>query len=893
MDNYIIPASSLLRVLQGIVVATKLPQSKTEPLVQCFSGGVTGTDIRPADRELSLSVGKWRDEVYSIPEENKSEKDGLQHLSNLAIGIAFLREQGRQSQDAVTGTELATVWEMVHGALTSALLSQPQFQASRSAQGFLAVPLCSLIENGNISELFRLHVWLPDGQRGAEAFAVHSHQPFAQSWILAGEGVDHSFNVEGVTDEAMSTHAEYRLAWNDGKNTGASYKTHQISSTVVRSGRMVRVIPTGSKVHTRDMSYTIPAAVFHQTTVQPDTLHATLFFFDASRGFVKDAPVLGPKDMESSTQLRDPAGVTPAALATMVEAVRAWEILMDQGQAHSERAEWEHALRSFSHALSLCGPASKLPNPDSYNHIVLARLGYTNRRFGRYEKAEGYLEAALQGLGSTPLHVEVSGELGVVYRHMNRLEDAKRAFEKQYEISKALNLERATCRAIGNLGMVNYQCSQEMLDLAIEQLKERVERAELIKRSTAPEQRSEPTVWKTIGLSRLSLCYTAKGLKKEATDAASEALKAALDMHDPTVTAMSQFFYGRALLLDGQKKEALQHFNPVGTCTPAMALCKEPSDEHLVHLREVVDAGANMDLVDEHGYSALDYAVFCGSKPAEEVVLDGLRRQFLEQTENELLNRKSEARIRKCYRELFQEHLRPVLLDSDGADRLQHLRRVYAETLAADKEKSAVFDGFKFVWFSDFVLNGRLPRSNHGLTQHLKDLTPDKVPDYVVFISYRWIGDGTAIPCPDDNNHSQYQRMIQAVNQFLASSSVNAEKLGIWLDWACVNQDNPSPGVSALPLNLAQCDAVISLLDNDYHSRAWCSVEVMMVQMLRKSYHLHSWYEHTKFDTGDWVLHEGPLTFKPEVAGKRLSCEQDRARILFLERQTRLLGRVE
>ena len=111
-------------------------------------------------------------------------------------------------------------------------------------------------------------------------------------------------------------------------------------------------------------------------------------------------------------------------------------------------------------------------------------------------------------------------------------------------------------------------------------------------------------------------------------------------------------------------------------------------------------------------------------------------------------------------------------------------------------------------------------------------------------------------------------------------------------DWACIDQDDPLPGIAALPLNLAQCDTVISLLDDSYHSRSWCSVEVMIIQILRRSYQLHSWYEHKRIEnTEHWAIQEGPLDFEASVAGKSLSSEDDRPRILFLERQARLLGR--
>ena len=106
------------------------------------------------------------------------------------------------------------------------------------------------------------------------------------------------------------------------------------------------------------------------------------------------------------------------------------------------------------------------------------------------------------------------------------------------------------------------------------------------------------------------------------------------------------------------------------------------------------------------------------------------------------------------------------------------------------------------------------------------------------------------------------------------------------------------PGVSALPMILAQCNAVISLVDDQYYKRAWCSVEVLMVQMLRKSYNLHLWYEHVSVQIDEnqsrgvekWVLREGPSDLEIIMTEKELSfLEEDRPKVLFLERQTKLL----
>jgi hypothetical protein len=110
------------------------------------------------------------------------------------------------------------------------------------------------------------------------------------------------------------------------------------------------------------------------------------------------------------------------------------------------------------------------------------------------------------------------------------------------------------------------------------------------------------TTWESIGLSRLSLCYAARGNAKEAITVALEALNITSSSEDSTVIAMSSLSYGRALLLDGQREAALKQFNPPKACTPAIALCKEPSEEHPQYLRELVEASADMDLVDEQGH---------------------------------------------------------------------------------------------------------------------------------------------------------------------------------------------------------------------------------------------------------------------------------------------------
>jgi hypothetical protein len=53
------------------------------------------------------------------------------------------------------------------------------------------------------------------------------------------------------------------------------------------------------------------------------------------------------------------------------------------------------------------------------------------------------------------------------------------------------------------------------------------------------------------------------------------------------------------------------------------------------------------------------------------------------------------------------------------------------------------------------------------------------------------------------------------------------------------------PGVSALPMIVAQCDVLLSLVDETYYTRAWCCVEVLMIKTLMEDrLSPHEWYEH-------------------------------------------------
>ncbi|KIH93323.1 hypothetical protein SPBR_04067 [Sporothrix brasiliensis 5110] len=990
-----ISSTTLLRLLGGVVVATKCADQGTVSGVETWIASVGSERTNRSWLDwLTLADGAFpADGGDSIGDKTRQvgATTYARHLVRLTVAIGHLRNASRRNVPVAPET-LGQIWAIVRDALTGIQdttntaasatgTTRPLGAAMRSSQGFLHVPLYSIVKDGDIDELIRLHVWLPGKQSPADAakngevgaFTVHSHQPFAQSWILAGEGTDHPYAAEPVDTAGDATHARYALSWTgpvDGKDngndtdTGTVYKTHQTASTVRNRGLYVRATPLAPVRRGPGSTYTIPAAAYHWTEAAPGALHATLFFFDASRGFVRDADVLGPVDGDGHTQVRDPAGVTAAALASAVERVRQWEAHMSRARAHARRADWEPALHELDKALALTSEADDgagksaddtlFPNAAHYRCTVHGEMGSTNRRFGRYDVAAGFLEAALaemargeaeDGHATGPQRLEVSGELGVVYRHMGRLRDAEHVLQIQYTTALALGADAAACRAIGNLGMVNYQLSQEdprqagqietrsedpnqdRLATAIEQLQERVARARRLGNDP------HAALWEAIGLQRLALCYAATGRPgdtRRGVESAEAAFALTADSPDPTVVAFSSLFLGRALAADqteqtthADRVRAAKYLSgawlPAGRCTPAIALCKEPSAEHRSYLAELIafsashaecaglDAG--LDAVDENGYTALDYCVFNGDGATEALVVEALHRQLHARADSALAERRTEARLRKGYRELFQDVMRPVLLSTKdkgapAVDTLTRLRSVYANALDASPASPGyrgVFDDFKCVPYRAFAVAGHLPGGADNLARRVAapvdggtvEDSPDSVDavDYVVFISYRWINVTRDATAPDDAAHTQYRRICAAVEAFLQRhADVTADRLGLWIDHACVDQTNPAPGIAALPMLVAQCNAVISLTSADYYDRAWCSVEVMMAQVLCRAYGLHAWYEHVVDADSHGTLRPGPMDIEINMAHKVLAFESDRPRILFLERQAKLLG---
>jgi tetratricopeptide (TPR) repeat protein len=473
---------------------------------------------------------------------------------------------------------------------------------------------------------------------------------------------------------------------------------------------------------------------------------------------------------------------------------------------YSDKADWGHMDRELDSIWNICSRPG-FPNAASEKQRCRCEQGKVARRQGRYSDAEVCLQEALSLRDNEDVQqADVMGELSTVYMQRHLFHQAKKLLQEQHGLAQKIfrnvtlqesahPAELQMCRAIGNLGMTNYQLAVmseppdgALLQRAIKQLWMRVDSAkELLVRLVGRRQYETVRAWEALGLHRLTLCYAADGKLNEAVSCGKMSRETTEDSSDPTVRALSRFFYGYALWRDGQRDEAVEQweFAKVGdSCTSAMALCKEPSEEQREYLRILVKERVRMDGYDEQNHSALDYAVYCGDEVTEQVVLQGLANTH---SESEVGKLREEAHLRKQYRKIFQETFRKELM-KERSDCIATMRRLYAKLLDTDETKRQLLDRFKYVRYTDFDGLGRMPESDDGVTLTFSDQNHQQNSNtptqYVIFISYRWLGKDNQPPShdPDDADHTQYKRVRVAVTEFLDNHpNASPGNIALWL----------------------------------------------------------------------------------------------------------------
>lgn len=502
-----------------------------------------------------------------------------------------------------------------------------------------------------------------------------------------------------------------------------------------------------------------------------------------------------------------------------------FEQYMVKAAEYMKDAQWELAENCLHDADKLCTP--RFPNA-AQNHVrIQLELAEIYRRHGKYQDAINAQEKVVASKEFDEVRkCKVYGELGVNYRHTDKITKAAETFQKHHDLATklAFEMDAEVCRSVGNLAMVKYQLHLEAIDQSsrhdllqqsIQMQQERVSTAQALllrledRFESALHRRSMEAIgankpwrdywrarlhmWENIGVSRLVLSYIADRQLDLAVSTGLHAVDMSKDASwaDPTVRALNRFMYGHALAANNDFDAARIQFGypqsgkegkgkPVGICTPAIALCKEPSAEFRGYLQEVIKARVDLTAYDEQGYSALDYAVYSEDTESTKLLKKGLMLQLDEPDDVDAAFKMTV--VRKHFREIFHGEFRKILT-AERSDCINALRTKYLELLRSDENKRGRFDWLRAVSYRDFIDRGALPRwdmtDEDSVQEIAKIRQAGSIEPFLVFFSYRWIGKSRQ---PDSAENRQYRRMLDALEQLIDKNPhLEQDNIFIWL----------------------------------------------------------------------------------------------------------------
>ena len=93
------------------------------------------------------------------------------------------------------------------------------------------------------------------------------------------------------------------------------------------------------------------------------------------------------------------------------------------------------------------------------------------------------------------------------------------------------------------------------------------------------------------------------------------------------------------------------------------------------------------------------------------------------------------------------------------------------------------------VELSTWLSHGRIPRSSDCITR------PVRGDDLVVFVSHRWWSGESDVPHPDiaDGSNLKYKILCRGLHAVIAMQKLKSkevERLVVWMDFTCVDQDD-------------------------------------------------------------------------------------------------------
>jgi hypothetical protein len=175
-----------------------------------------------------------------------------------------------------------------------------------------------------------------------------------------------------------------------------------------------------------------------------------------------------------------------------------------------------------------------------------------------------------------------------------------------------------------------------------------------------------------------------------------------------------------------------------------------------------------------------------------------------------------------------------------------------------------------------FLKHGRIPRSSDDVmvpVHDVKALLKSPPRKFVIFVSHRWLKKND----PDDESDTKYLRLCEALSEMPSRwQSYSVDDLYLWIDFACVDQDDRNlkvVNVENLPIYVACSDSVFKVDHPEYWERAWCRLEQYLLMLLGKRMLTSTYYIVGKDghlrdqDRGSDVADplEGKLTFPEDL----------------------------
>ncbi|CAM9785465.1 unnamed protein product, partial [Discosporangium mesarthrocarpum] len=102
----------------------------------------------------------------------------------------------------------------------------------------------------------------------------------------------------------------------------------------------------------------------------------------------------------------------------------------------------------------------------------------------------------------------------------------------------------------------------------------------------------------------------------------------------------------------------------------------------------------------------------------------------------------------------------------------------------------------------------------------------------VVYVSHRWLEPD--FKNPDNHSKTKFYQVYYLVQKLAQSLGRSPHDFYLWIDYSCVNQQDPAEDLFALPYILDSCDLMAYIEHEEYWDRAWPRTEHFLFHKLRR-----------------------------------------------------------